>query len=138
MEALTRFLPRAALRVAGCLLALAREATWPVGCEGRWWQVGERGWSASLWASPCLLVLSSQSKGARRQTSTGRWATRGSFAAPSSLLELRREGPGLQGRSGDRHPPGGLVSGLSLLRTPESCWVGGLYLSLFARLEIKN
>ena len=38
----------------------------------------------------------------------------------------------------DIHPPGGLVSGLSLLRTPESCWVGGLYLSLFARLEIKN
>lgn len=104
MEALTRFLPRAALRVAGRPLALAREATWPVGCEGRWWQVGERGWSASLWASPCLLVLSSQSKGARRQTSTGRWATRGSFAAPSSLLELRREGPGLQGRSSDRHP----------------------------------
>ena len=98
-----------------------------MGCEGRWWQVGERGWSTPLWASPRLLVLSSQSEGARRQTSTGRRATQGPLAAPSSLLELRGEGPGVQGRSGGRHPPGGLVSGLSLLRTPESCWVGGLY-----------
>lgn len=61
-----RFLPRPALRVADSPLALAREATWPVGCEGRRWQVGERGWSASLWASPRLLVPSSQSEGARR------------------------------------------------------------------------
>ena len=31
------------------------------------------------------------------------------------------------------HPPGGLVCGLSLLRAPESCWVGGSHLSSFAR-----
>lgn len=31
------------------------------------------------------------------------------------------------------HPPGGLVSEPSLLRAPESCWVGGTHLSSFAR-----
>lgn len=130
---LTRFLPRPALRVADSPLALAWEATWPVGCEdgGRW--VSEAG------THPCGLLPACwccphKAKGPGGQT-PGHWAARGSFAAPSSLLELRGEGPGLQGRSGGSHPRGGLVSGLSLLRAPESCWVGGVYLSLF---QVRN
>lgn len=107
---------------------------------GRWASKEDGGrWVSEAGTHPCGLLPACwccphKAKGPGGQT-PGHWAARGSFAAPSSLLELRGEGPGLQGRSGGSHPPGGLVSGLSLLRTPESCWVGGVYLSLF---QVRN
>lgn len=138
MEAFIRFLPHTALRAADSPLALAREATWPLGCGGRRWQVGGRGWSASLWLLPACCCRPHKAKGPQADKPPGIEECGGSFAHPPHCWQTvscwSSAGRGLGCRSLRwHHPPGGLVSELSLLRTLESCWVGGSHLSLFAR-----